>query len=160
MKQSSLLFLCFTIGACHGYNVAPTPSRRELFTKAITAGTLATFCPYLPANAVSGLTKVNAKLRGYGLPIVDMVPDGFQPLLEIYGKGKNRSPLLVTFSYPITWVVTTPSNDVNGEDGTVQAGDYGKGDTATVRHGIDDRLTLNLMVLGVVVTVVRLRRCW
>jgi hypothetical protein len=78
------------------------------------------------------LSKVNAKLKGFGLPAVEKIPDGFQPLLEIYGKGKNRSPLLVTFSYPITWVVTVPSNDVNGEDGTVQAGDYGKGDTATV----------------------------
>jgi len=51
--------------------------------------------------------------------------------LEYYGKGKNRTPLLVTFSHPVTWVVTLPSNDVNGEDGTIQAGDYGKGDTAT-----------------------------
>jgi len=37
----------------------------------------------------------------------------------------------VQFNYPLSWVVTLPSNDVNGEDGTVQAGDYGKGDTAT-----------------------------
>jgi hypothetical protein len=29
------------------------------------------------------------------------------------------------------WVVSRPSNDVNGEDGTVQAGEYAKGDTAT-----------------------------
>lgn len=34
-------------------------------------------------------------------------------------------------NHPITWVVTTPSNDVNGEDGTIQAGEYAKGDTAT-----------------------------
>lgn len=127
----SLLLLLLGFGCVNGYSVSP--SRRELFTKAVTAGTLSTICPFLPANAVSGVNKVNSKLTGFGLPPVTTVPDGFQPLLEIYGKGKNRTPLLVTFSYPITWVVTLPSNDVNGEDGTIQAGDYGKGDTATVR---------------------------
>ena len=39
--------------------------------------------------------------------------------------------MLVEFVHPSDWVVTRPSNDVNGEDGTVQAGDYAKGDTAT-----------------------------
>ena len=34
-------------------------------------------------------------------------------------------------NHPVTWVVTLPSNDVNGEDGTIQAGEYAKGDTAT-----------------------------
>ena len=29
-------------------------------------------------------------------------------------------------------VVTLPSQDVNGEDGTIQAGEYAKGDTATL----------------------------
>jgi hypothetical protein len=54
-----------------------------------------------------------------------------KPLLEVYGKGKNRFPLLVLMNHPLTWVVQLPSNDVNGEDGTVQAGEYAKGDTAT-----------------------------
>jgi len=54
-----------------------------------------------------------------------------KPLLELYGKGKNRFPLLVLMNHPVTWVVQLPSNDVNGEDGTVQAGEYAKGDTAT-----------------------------
>lgn len=84
------------------------------------------------ASAVSGVNKVNAKLIGFGLPPVTQVPDGFSPLLETWGKGKNRTPLLVTFSHPLNWVVTLPSNNVNGEDGTIQAGDYGKGDTATL----------------------------
>lgn len=89
--------------------------------------------PWLPppAQAVTGSNKVNAKLRGYGLPAVGAVPNGLAPLLEVWGKGANRFPILVNFNYPVTWVVTTPSNDVNGEDGTVQAGDYAKGDTAT-----------------------------
>ena len=52
-------------------------------------------------------------------------------MLAVYGKGKNRFPILVQFIYPLSWVLTLPSNDVNGEDGTVQAGEYAKGDTAT-----------------------------
>lgn len=109
-------------------------TRRELFitTAAVAAGVGSGFVPFLPsAEAVSGINKVNAKLRGYGLPTVGKVPDGLTPALEVYGKGANRFPILVQFNYPVTWVLTVPSNDVNGEDGTVQAGDYGKGDTAT-----------------------------
>jgi hypothetical protein len=34
-------------------------------------------------------------------------------------------------NHPITWVVTLPNNDLNGEGGTIQAGEYAKGDTAT-----------------------------
>ena len=62
---------------------------------------------------------------------MDKIADGFSPLLEIWGKGKNRDPLLVQFAHPLDWVVTLPSQDVNGEDGTIQAGEYAKGDTAT-----------------------------
>ena len=103
-----------------------TSSRRDVFARTVTAAatTLSLFVD--PAWAVSGEGKVNAKLQGFGLPTLGKVPDGFSPLLEVYGKGKNRSPLLVTFSHPLTWVVTLPSNTVNGEDGTIQAGDYGK----------------------------------
>ena len=90
-------------------------------------GTLAS-----PALAVGGLGKVNDKLRSFGLPVYTSVPDGLTPLCEIYGKGRNRFPLLVTFAHPLTWVVTVPSNDANGEDGTIQAGEYAKGDTATL----------------------------
>ena len=63
---------------------------------------------------------------------MNKIPDGFSPLLEIWGKGANRSPLLVNFAHPLDWVVTLPSQDVNGEDGTIQAGEYAKGDTATL----------------------------
>eukprot|EP00978_Attheya_sp_CCMP212_P013601 scaffold34139_cov45-Attheya_sp.AAC.4 len=87
-----------------------------------------------PANAFGGggLEKANAKLSGYGLPPLGKTPDGFSPLVQFYGKGKNRNPLLVEFIHPIDWVVVLPNNDQNGEDGTIQAGDYGKGDTATL----------------------------
>lgn len=108
-------------------------SRRSFFSQVASSAAVASGLGSLPlpALAVSGMNKVNAKLKAYGLPTYASVPDGFAPLLEVYGKGKNRFPLLVSFAYPLSWVVTLPSNDVNGEDGTVQAGDYGKGDTAT-----------------------------
>jgi len=106
--------------------------RRDFFVQSAAAAAASVSWSFVdPAWAVSGTDKVNTKLRGFGLPPAPKVPDGFSPLLEVYGKGKNRSPLLVTFSHPLSWVVTLPSNTVNGEDGTVQAGDYGKGDTAT-----------------------------
>jgi hypothetical protein len=91
--------------------------------------TVASFGVAEPARAVSGMSKVNARLQGFGLPTYQKVPDGFTPLCEIYGKGRNRFPVLVTFAHPLTWIATLPSNDANGEDGTVQAGDYAKGDT-------------------------------
>lgn len=109
-------------------------SRRSFFSKTACVAAVGLGCPFLPldaANAVTGATKVNAKLKGYGLLPVGDIPGGFSPLLEVYGKGKNRFPILVQFNYPLSWVVTLPSNDVNGEDGTVQAGEYAKGDTAT-----------------------------
>lgn len=110
-------------------------NRRVFFTQSVAAVAAwnALLLPVPSAvAAVSGVGKVNTKLKSFGLPPVTAVPDGFAPLLEIYGKGKNRTPLLVTFSHPLSWVVTLPSNNVNGEDGTIQAGDYGKGDTATL----------------------------
>ena len=70
-------------------------------------------------------------ILSYGVPQMDKLADGFSPLLEVYGKGKNRDPLLVQFVHPSDWVVTLPSQDTNGEDGTIQAGQYAKGDTAT-----------------------------
>ena len=136
-----LLVATTTTTTTYGYSIpepstaATTTTRRGLFQQSVGAATTAALALGIAhppmANAVSGTNKVNAKLQGLGLPVVTSVPSGFQPLLEYYGKGKNRTPLLVTFSHPVTWVVTLPSNDVNGEDGTIQAGDYGKGDTAT-----------------------------
>mmetsp|Transcript_9440 Transcript_9440/g.17168 ORF Transcript_9440/g.17168 Transcript_9440/m.17168 type:complete len:283 (+) Transcript_9440:27-875(+) len=77
------------------------------------------------------LKSVNSQLAAYGLPQISSVPDGFSPLLELYGTGQNRDTLLVEFLHPSDWIVVKPNNDVNGEDGTIQAGEYAKGDTAT-----------------------------
>lgn len=113
------------------------PSRRGFFSQvawggatALTTGFAGLSAP-APALAVGGLKKVNAFLSNLGLPTYASVPDGFAPLAEIYGKADNRFPLLVTFAHPLTWIVTLPSVDANGEDGTIQAGEYAKGDTAT-----------------------------
>jgi len=67
-----------------------------------------------------GLEKANAKLRGFGLPTIPKIPNGFSPLVEVYGRGGNRDPYLVQFVHPVDWVVTLPSQGLNGEDGTVQ----------------------------------------
>eukprot|EP00520_Triparma_pacifica_P004174 CAMPEP_0118661948 /NCGR_PEP_ID=MMETSP0785-20121206/16559_1 /TAXON_ID=91992 /ORGANISM="Bolidomonas pacifica, Strain CCMP 1866" /LENGTH=279 /DNA_ID=CAMNT_0006555437 /DNA_START=65 /DNA_END=904 /DNA_ORIENTATION=- len=91
---------------------------------------LTPFLPVSPANAFGKLSSINSQLSAYGLPPLSP-PKGFSPLLQPYGLGSNRSPVLVAFCHPGDWVVTLPSNDVNGEDGTVQAGNYAKGDTAT-----------------------------
>jgi hypothetical protein len=121
--------------------VLPHPDRRQAWTSAVGAVTAAlstvSVLPWLSPQpavaAVSGMNKVNAKLTAFGLPPYATPPaDGFVPILETWGKGKNRFPLLVTFAHPLSWVVTLPSNTVNGEEGTIQAGDYGKGDTATL----------------------------
>lgn len=110
-------------------------SRRSFFNKIIgstvVAGVSLLQAPF-PANAIGGgLKKVNAKLASYGLPTIDDVPSGFTPLAEVWGRGRNRDPLMVSFIHPSDWVVTLPSQDVNGEDGTIQAGEYARGDTAT-----------------------------
>ena len=135
MRLALLSLLCFLEGAAAFSAQNPaTNNRRDFLAQVATVTAAATTTlaggPQ-PALAVGGVGKVNAKLKGYGLPAVSKVPDGMTPILEIYGKGKNRFPILVTFNHPLSWVITLPSNDVNGEDGTIQVGDYAKGDTAT-----------------------------
>jgi len=117
-------------------SMANEDDRRSFISKtAGSAAALAFGLVQTPGSAQAfgggGLKKVNAKLVQYGVPTIDKVPDGFSPLAEVWGKGKNRDPLLVSFLFPVDWVVTLPSQDVNGEDGTIQAGEYARGDTAT-----------------------------
>lgn len=107
-----------------------TPPTRRTFLITSLPLTLLPLLPPTPAFAFGKLSSVNSKLTSYGLPPLSP-PSGFSPLLQPYGLGSNRSPLLVVFCHPKDWVVTLPNNDVNGEDGTVQAGEYAKGDTAT-----------------------------
>lgn len=115
---------------------APSSSsqRRVLIEGAIATAASLAFLPFEEASAFGGggLKRINARLSNYGLPPMATVPDGFSPLLEIYGRGRNRDPLLVEFAHPSDWVVVLPNNDGNGEDGTIQAGQYAAGDTATL----------------------------
>ena len=47
----------------------------------------------------------------------------------------------IQFAYPSLWVVSRPSVDKNGEEGTISAGDYQKGDSA-VRLCANDMIRL------------------
>lgn len=132
----SAWFLAVAISAvgsdAYSMKMSTADSRRAFLGKvaATTAAVTSGFAVPPSALAVGGKSKVNSKLLSFGLPPA-VIPEGLTPLCHIYGKGKNRFPILVTFSHPFDWVVTYPNNDVNGEDGTVQAGEYGKGDSAT-----------------------------
>lgn len=107
--------------------------------RTIAAGALAALAvvKQQPAGAAS-LSKANTVLSEYGLPPILSVPDGFSPLVEVYGKASGadrrgtRDPLLVQFVYPSLWIVTRPNVDKNGEAGTLSAGDYQKGDNAAL----------------------------
>lgn len=134
MMRFALISFFLMEGAA-AFSAQSSPDRRDFLAQVASVTAAATLSATTmapePANAVGGVGKVNAKLKAYGLPSVSKVPDGFTPILEVYGKGKNRFPILVTFNHPLSWVITLPSNNVNGEDGTIQVGDYSKGDTAT-----------------------------
>jgi hypothetical protein len=41
--------------------------------------------------------------NSYGLPTIANVPKGFSPLAEVWGRGKNRDPLMVSFIHPSDW---------------------------------------------------------
>mmetsp|Transcript_4746 Transcript_4746/g.10451 ORF Transcript_4746/g.10451 Transcript_4746/m.10451 type:complete len:290 (+) Transcript_4746:43-912(+) len=116
-------------------------------TSAAIAGASSILLSPAPAMAY-GLGKANDRLASYGLPPLANVANGYSALAEIYGKGANRSPLLVAFSFPLDWVVTLPSQDVNGEDGTIQAGEYAKGDTATFFVVPDEKKAENIQEKG------------
>merc|ERR1712232_1061164 len=83
-------------------------NRRNFFNKVGTTVAVTTFLPN-PAHALGGgIKKVNAKLVQYGVPPIKELPSGFSPLAEVWGIGKNRDPLLVSFVHPVDWVVTLP----------------------------------------------------
>merc|ERR1712146_522182 len=93
--------------------------------------------PY--ANALSQ-SSANKELAKYGISeAFPSIPPGFSPAIEVYGKQnsakKVRSTYLIKFLYPFPWVIARPNIDANGEEGTVSAGDYQKGDSATFYTG-------------------------
>jgi len=105
-------------------------------------GLLAAGAP-TPASAKS-LNDASQILTSYGLP--ELVPRNDPPFAwnivvepiglapdAYYGKFKLGSePQVVTFNTPPGWVISKPNIDFNGAAGTVQANDYGKGDSATL----------------------------
>lgn len=109
-------------------------SRRQSFSAAVAAAVLGQM-DAAPANAMP-VDKYVKQLKAYGLPVPDSVPDGFDPSIGFYGKAvPGQVPLLVTFNSPGGWIVVRPNIDVNGEDGTMSTGDYGKGDSASLFVG-------------------------
>ena len=130
---SSLALALLVLGSdAFSMKMSSSDSRRAFLGKiaATTAAVTASVVAPSPALAVGGKNKVNTKLLSFGLPPA-VIPEGLSPLCHIYGKGKNRFPILVTFAHPFDWVVSVPNNDANGEEGTISAGEYGKGDSAT-----------------------------
>lgn len=97
-----------------------------------------------PPAAAKSLQEAQEALTTYGLPDLaptEQLPAGWSYVVEpigltqdaYYGKFKLGSePLIITFVIPPLWVISRPNIDYNGSAGTVQANDYGKGDSATL----------------------------
>ena len=121
MKASTCL-LCALLRAAA---LAPATRRRAL---GWAAGAAAGVVLPRPA-AAADLNSWNKKLDKLGLPPLDKIPGGFSPVLSSVNQEQS---LFVEFLRPDGWLVVKPSVNTNGEDGTVSAGDYGKGDSAAL----------------------------
>lgn len=120
-------------------------SRSQLFRGlgGVSAAVAATPLAPLPAAAKS-LDEARAALATYGVPQIapkEGPPSLWKTIVEPiglvddaeYGRFKlGGLPQIITFAVPPLWVVSTPNIDFNGAAGTVQANDYGKGDSATL----------------------------
>jgi len=108
-------------------SLAPATRRRAL---GWAAGTAVGTAVALPAPAFAAdVNKFNKRLDQLGLPPVDSIPGGFRPVLSSVNQEQS---LFVQFYSPDGWLVVKPSINTNGEDGTVSAGNYGKGDSAAL----------------------------
>jgi len=106
--------------------LAPTATSRRRFVAGAAGAVVA--APLAGANAAD-VNKLNRKLDKLGLPPVDKLPDGFSPVLSSVNQEQS---LFVQFVRPNDWLVVQPSVNTNGEDGTVSAGNYGKGDSSSL----------------------------
>ena len=121
MKASTCLLCALPAAAA----LAPATRRRALGWAAGAAAGVA-----LPRPAAAAdLNSWNKKLDKLGLPPLDKIPGGFAPVLSSVNQEQS---LFVEFLRPDGWLVVKPSVNTNGEDGTVSAGDYGKGDSAAL----------------------------
>lgn len=120
-------------------------SRSDLFRSLGGLGAGIATTPLAPAPAAAkSLEEAAAQLATYGVPQIapkEYPPGGWKIIVEPiglvndaeYGRFKLGSePQVVTFCVPPLWIVSTPNIDFNGAAGTVQANDYGKGDSATL----------------------------
>mmetsp|Transcript_29255 Transcript_29255/g.94376 ORF Transcript_29255/g.94376 Transcript_29255/m.94376 type:complete len:245 (+) Transcript_29255:54-788(+) len=91
--------------------------------------------PLLAPALVSAtdLAKFNKRLTGLGIEEVASIPEGFNAAVESYTQSSPK--LWVEFFYPNTWIFVKPSQNTNGESGTLSAGDYGKGDSCALFVG-------------------------
>ena len=91
------------------------------------------------AAQAMNVDKFMQQMRVFGIKDTKPCPNGYNPVLEFYGKARqstpgaaNTDPLLITYNSPNGWVTVKPNIDNNGEDGTVSSGDYAKGDSASL----------------------------
>eukprot|EP00640_Fibrocapsa_japonica_P002376 CAMPEP_0113943100 /NCGR_PEP_ID=MMETSP1339-20121228/19177_1 /TAXON_ID=94617 /ORGANISM="Fibrocapsa japonica" /LENGTH=278 /DNA_ID=CAMNT_0000947869 /DNA_START=170 /DNA_END=1006 /DNA_ORIENTATION=- /assembly_acc=CAM_ASM_000762 len=115
-------------------------SRREAIINAGQAAGAIMIAGVLGSSPQSAEAKsikeANNELTNYGVsPFEGNVPQGFSPLVEVWGKDGIRPPYLISFLYPALWVIQKPSMTTNGESGTYAAGNYQKGDSAAVYVG-------------------------
>lgn len=125
-------------------------SRRGLFGSTLGAAATAATASLVLGSGVRSAgamdqDKFYPQMRSYGAKDTKPCPDGFNPVLEFYGKTTGSTvggvaavgvaPLLVTYNSPNGWLLVRPNIDNNGEDGTISSGDYGKGDSASFYNG-------------------------
>lgn len=109
----------------------------------VAAGSLV--MPMGPSSAqAKSFEEAKAALATFGLTglaLNEPPPNGWKCVVEpiglandaYYGRFKlGAEPQVVSFAIPPLWVVSKPNIDYNGAAGTVQANDYGKGDSATL----------------------------
>eukprot|EP00634_Sargassococcus_sp_CCMP2135_P005631 CAMPEP_0198665682 /NCGR_PEP_ID=MMETSP1467-20131203/61514_1 /TAXON_ID=1462469 /ORGANISM="unid. sp., Strain CCMP2135" /LENGTH=242 /DNA_ID=CAMNT_0044402285 /DNA_START=46 /DNA_END=774 /DNA_ORIENTATION=- len=104
----------------------------QLLPQATIATTLSTTLAPHAAQATD-LVKFNKKLDSLGLAELSEIPNGFNAAVESYTQSMPK--LWVQFFYPSSWLFIKPSQNTNGESGTISAGDYGKGDSAALFVG-------------------------
>eukprot|EP00614_Pseudopedinella_elastica_P027547 CAMPEP_0172644358 /NCGR_PEP_ID=MMETSP1068-20121228/239166_1 /TAXON_ID=35684 /ORGANISM="Pseudopedinella elastica, Strain CCMP716" /LENGTH=273 /DNA_ID=CAMNT_0013458551 /DNA_START=454 /DNA_END=1275 /DNA_ORIENTATION=- len=132
--------------------------RRQAMGSALAGASAALGLLSAPGSALAlGQDKFKNEMLSYGVKDTKPCPDGFNPVIEFYGKAiSGVDPLLVTFNSPNGWLLVRPNIDNNGEDGTISTGDYGKGDSCSFFLGeplksgesLDDRALVEKIVFA------------
>ena len=158
MQTKSILLLTVGLAAGllePGITFIKKPVNRRI---AVVTPVLAAAANLFPSPALAKGSSIPSHLASYGLPPPPPLPKGFSQILKPYGRTPNRVTKLVQFAgvshstplhsvssigffcplthsllhaAPKSWVLIIPNQDANGEEGSIQAGNYGAGDTAT-----------------------------